>query len=151
MTSINHALTGSIIGLVVGQPLIAVPLAVVSHFVCDAIPHFGSSLPHGVYMKTRAFHNYLVLNAAACFLLVVCLAAYQPRHWLLAAVCAFAAAAPDFLSLNRYLKNKRDLQWQAGWYARFAHNIQWFERPIGAVVEVVWFAAAVAIIIPFLR
>jgi hypothetical protein len=151
MTAINHALTGTVIGLVVGQPLLAVPLAVGSHYVCDALPHFGTDLPDKVVLKTNKFRGYLVVEAGLCFSLVVWLAIFRPDHWLLAAGCAFAAAAPDLLSINRYITIRRGQHWQPGWYFRFANGIQWFERPIGAVVEVAWFVAAVAILAAYMR
>ena len=34
-------------------------------------------------------------------------------------------------------------------YTRFASNIQWFEHPIGAVVEVAWLIALIILIVPF--
>lgn len=151
MTAINHALTGTVIGLLVGQPLIAVPAAVASHYVCDALPHFGTNLPEKVVLKSNKFRSYLMVEAVLCFALVVCLAVFRPEYWLLAIVCAFAAAAPDFLSINRYLVVRRGKHWQPGRYTKFAKDIQWFERPIGAVVEIAWFVAAVAIIVPFIR
>ncbi|HZL07739.1 MAG TPA: hypothetical protein VFC50_00915 [Candidatus Dormibacteraeota bacterium] len=151
MTAVNHALTGTLIGLVIGQPLAAVPLAVASHFVCDALPHFGTGLPKKVVLKSRAFRDYLFAEAFLCFLLVVMLAVLRPQHWLLAAVCAFAAASPDFVSAKGYLKTRRGLDYQPGRYARFASDIQWFERPIGAVVEVVWFVSALVLLVTILR
>lgn len=151
MTAVNHALTGTVIGLVVSQPLLAVPLAVGSHYVCDVLPHFGTGLSDKVLLKTNKFRNYLIAEAGLCLALVVLLASFRPEHWLLAAICAFAAAAPDLLSVNRYFTIRRGRHWQPGRYTRFASDIQWFERPIGAVVEVTWFVAAVAIIVPFLR
>lgn len=151
MTAINHALTGALIGLVVGQPLAAVPLAVGSHFVCDALPHFGTGLPDKVVLKTDAFRNYLLADALLCFLAVCALAVFRPEHWLLAAVCALAAAAPDFASVNRYLKTRRGLKWKPGRYTKFASDIQWFERPIGGVVEVAWFIGAIVLLVPLLR
>jgi hypothetical protein len=151
MTATNHALTGALIGLVVGQPLLAVPLAVGSHFACDVLPHFGTGLPDKIILRTAAYRNYLIVEAFLCLTLVVILAVFQPQHWLLAAVCAFAAAAPDLLSINRYLKNRRGLKHQRGLYSRFAKRIQWFEQPIGAVVEVAWFIACIVLLIPFLR
>ena len=151
MTAINHALTGTVIGLVVGEPLIALPAALASHFVCDAIPHFGVNMPNEVMLKTRAFRDYLVAEAFLCFLLVVCLAIFQPQNWQLAALCAFLAAAPDFASANRYFKVRGDRPWQPSFYSNFAGSIQWFERPIGAVVEAAWFIAAIIIIVPFVR
>ncbi len=151
MTAINHALTGAVIGLVVGEPLIALPAAFASHYLCDALPHFGVNVPENIKLKSRAFRDYLVAEAALCFLLVVCLAVFQPQHWFLAALCAFVAASPDFASANRYFKIRGDLPWQPSFYTAFANSIQWFERPIGALVEGAWFIAALIILVPFLR
>lgn len=151
MTATNHALTGAIIGLVVGQPLLAVPVAIASHFVCDALPHFKSNLPDKVVLKTRGFRNYLIVDAGLCVLLVAILAIFQPQHWLLASVCAFAATSPDLLWINKYLRIRRGKPWQRKSFAKFAGGIQWFQRPIGAVVEAAWFVAALIILIPFLR
>lgn len=149
MTAVNHALTGTVIGLLVGEPLIALPAAVASHFVCDALPHFGSRLPPTQKLKTNNFRNYLALEAVLCFLIVLGLAILRPDHWFLASVCAFLAASPDLLWINRYLKIRRGKHWKRSAYARFAGNIQWFERPIGAVVEAAWFIAAILVILPF--
>jgi hypothetical protein len=151
VTATNHALTGAIIGLVIGEPLIALPAALTSHFVCDALPHYGSSMADKAYLKTVRFRNYLMIDASLCVLLVICLVIFQPQHWLLASVCAFVATSPDLLWLNKYLKARRGQQWKRTAFAKFAGNIQWFQRPIGAIVEAAWFVAAVIILIPFLR
>ncbi|HVV26132.1 MAG TPA: hypothetical protein VHC21_03840 [Candidatus Saccharimonadales bacterium] len=151
MTATNHALTGALIGLVVGEPLIALPAALVSHFVCDAIPHFGSALPPQVNLRRNNFRNYLILEFCLCVLLVAVLAVLRPEHWFLAAVCAFLATSPDLLSIDRYLKVRRGQHWKRGAYGKFACGIQWFERPIGAVVEAAWFIAAIVLLVPFLR
>ena len=151
MRAINHALTGAVIGLTITEPLIAVPAAVVSHYVCDMIPHFGLNQPMDRELRSKPFRNLLYLDAVLCLGLVGVLAALRPQHWLLAAVCAFAAAAPDLMSFNRYQAVLRHRPWHGNVYSRFAHGIQWFERPVGAVVEVAWFAAAIALLWPFLR
>lgn len=151
MTAINHALTGAIIGLVVGEPLIALPAALISHFVCDALPHFGSADSPAKRLRTNNFRNYLILEFCLCVLLVVCLAVFQPQHWFLASVCAFLATSPDLLWINKYLKLRRGKRWKRNAYEKFAGNIQWFEKPIGAVVEVAWLVAGLIILIPFLR
>ncbi len=151
MTAINHALTGSVIGLAVGQPWLAIPAAIVSHYVCDALPHFKANLPDDILLKTRGFRNYLAAEAALCFSLVLALAVFQPLHWVLAAVCAFAAAAPDLLSINKYLLMRKGRRWKPGRYARLASKIQWFERPIGGLVEVAWFVGAIVLLVQFFR
>jgi hypothetical protein len=150
VTATNHALTGAVIGLVIGQPLIAVPAALASHFVCDALPHFKVDLPDKVLLKTRGFRDYLIADASLCVLLVAVLAFFQPQHWLLASVCAFLATSPDLLSINIYLKIRRGQHWKRSAFSKFAYGIQWFQRPIGAVVEVAWFVAAIIILVPFL-
>jgi len=41
MTITNHILAGAIIGAVIKEPALALPIAFASHFVMDALPHFG--------------------------------------------------------------------------------------------------------------
>lgn len=147
MRAINHALTGAFIGFSVGQPLLAIPLAVGSHFVLDAIPHFGIDKDD---ITKRWFHYLLIADAVLCLGLVLALALTRHQYWLVAAVSAFAASAPDFLSINRYLRHWLRLPWRPGAYARFATGLQWFERPAGAVVEIAWFMAALICLAPFL-
>ncbi len=151
MTAINHALTGAVIGLLVGEPILAVPAAIASHFVCDALPHFASRMPKEKLLRTRGFRNYLIIEAVLCFALVVSLFIIQPAHWLLASICAFAATSPDFLWINRYIKTRRGQKWRSSSFARFAGGIQWFQRPVGAFVEVAWFVAAIALLAPFFK
>ncbi len=139
MIATNHALTGAVIGLTLGKPWMAVPTALLSHYVCDMLPHYHSPQPDAVLLKSKGFRNYLLAEAGLCTTIVVILALAQPDHWFLAAVCAFIAAAPDLLSINRYLKERQGRPWKPGWYTGFAKRIQWFERPIGVVVETAWF------------
>ncbi len=140
MTATNHAMTGAVIGLVVASPA-AVVLALLSHYVLDAIPHYGSAEPENKRLKSTFFRNYLIVEAGVCFLIVLILLLRQPMHWQLAAICAFAAAAPDLLSYKRYVTVRAGKVWKPSAYYRFAHNIQWFERPIGGVVEAAWAVA----------
>lgn len=151
MTATNHALTGAVIGLVTGEPLLALPAALASHFICDALPHFGSASPPQVNLRRNNFRNYLILEFCLCVLLVIVLAIFHPEHWFLAAVCAFLATSPDLLWINRYLKTRRGEHWKASLYAEFAGGIQWFAKPIGAAVETAWFVAGIIVIVPFLR
>lgn len=146
MTATNHALTGAIIGLTISQPVPAMILALLSHFVLDAIPHFKLDKPDDELLKSTWFRNYLVVEAVVCFALVVLLFTASPNNWFIPAFCAFLAASPDLLSINKYLKTRRGLKHKPNLYTQFASGIQWFQRPIGVVVEVAWFAGAVVIL-----
>jgi hypothetical protein len=153
MTATNHALTGALIGLIVGEPLIAAPLALVSHFVCDVIPHYGvpTQRQKEQRLKSDGFRYYLVVDSSLCVALVAALVWLRPEHWQLAILCAFLAASPDLLWINRWLKARAGKPWHGTWFTRFAGDIQWFERPIGAVVEAAWFTGAVILLAAFIR
>jgi len=130
-----------------------VPAAVVSHFVCDALPHFDFDvdLPDAVRFKKKSFRNYLIAEAGLCFLLVVILAIFQPQHWLLGAICAFAAASPDLLKINQYVKVRRGQPWKPNTFTKLTDDIQWFAKPAGGLFEIAWLIAAIIILVPFLR
>lgn len=151
MTAINHALTGAAIGLLVGEPLVAVPAALASHYVCDIIPHFKVNLPDEILLRKRSYRTYLITEATLCLLLVVVLTLLRPRHWLLADICAFVATSPDMLSFKRYRTVRSGQAHHRGWYGKFTKRIQWFERPIGWVVEATWALAALTIIAEIVR
>ncbi|HEY1645398.1 MAG TPA: hypothetical protein VGF75_03345 [Candidatus Saccharimonadales bacterium] len=137
MRAINHSLTGAVIGLTVADPLIAAPLAFVSHYFMDAIPHSSFSFRKDGSVD-RLFIFQIILDAVLCLILVAVLIIDRPIHWVTAIVCAFLAAAPDFFSANFFYKTLKHKPYKPSLYFRFASKIQWFEKPIGLVVETVW-------------
>ncbi len=145
MRAINHALTGAVIGLAVSEPAIALPVALASHFVCDAIPHWASKQ---FDLGGKHFTWSLVVDALLCVALVAWLFFSGNPNWWLAAACAFLATSPDIFWFKRfwvlrktgkYLPNK-------SWFCRFHGFFQWFQRPIGAWVEAVWFIAGLVVV-----
>jgi hypothetical protein len=149
--AVNHALTGALIGLVVGEPLLAAPMAFVSHFVCDAIPHFGI---HGTAdIKAPWFKPVLLIDALLCLAVVVVLAVASPVSWLLAAICAFLAASPDLFSaprMTRYLRSGSSEPNLKNPFLKFHHVIQ-HERPYGIFIELAWLASMLYLLEPFIR
>lgn len=140
MVATNHALTGAVIGLSVGSP-IALPLAFLSHFVLDSIPHFGDDDKR---IAKTSFIFQLLIDASLCGLLVLGLFFSGNAGWLLAAFCAFLAASPDFMWLPRFLRarqGKKEAE-STNPVLRFHSWIQWFQRPVGAVVEMAWLAGS---------
>jgi hypothetical protein len=41
MTATNHMLAGAVVAVGLQHPLLIAPIAVLSHFVLDGLPHFG--------------------------------------------------------------------------------------------------------------
>ena len=155
MTATNHALTGAFIGLATGNPWIAVPAAFASHFILDALPHYSPAgdSDEEIIKSKKFFYIQIVAGAALCTLIVIALFIAHPTHWLLASISAFLAASPDLLSFPRFLHIKRtgkDIR-EHFWFWRFHHIVQWFQRPIGAIVGVAWAVTMLILITPFLR
>ncbi len=143
MTATNHAMTGAIIGLTVSNPVVAVVTAFLSHFVLDAIPHFGAGKD---FYKTKPFRVMLVVDSLLCVVLVAVLFTVNHEYWFVPALAAFAAASPDLWSFRRFYYHRIGKKYTRGRIAHFASSIQWFEKPIGAVVEIAWAACAITIL-----
>lgn len=143
MRAINHGLTGALIGLTVNQPELAVASSLVSHFVLDVFPHYGTASRTKDEklkdLRSKSFALSLVADAVLCGLLVLLLMLKKPSNWLLACTCAFVAAAPDLFSIKRYVYAHHHKDFMPNAYEKFATNIQWFERPVGIYVEIFWF------------
>ena len=145
MTATNHALTGAAIGLLVGQPLLAIPLAFLSHFVLDALPHFGTKyLQPGM----KRFVYYLAAEAGACAAIVLALYFFQPQYWLLAAFCAFVAASPDFMWVGEFIAAQKRATIPARKHAivRLHSAVQWYQKEPGLIVEVAWAAGMLLVL-----
>jgi hypothetical protein len=143
MTATNHAITGALIGLSIGNPAVAIPLAFISHFALDAIPHYDQAEQDmAKRLGSKQFiYEQLILGAGLCLSLVIALAITHPRHWLVASVCAFAATSPDLFWIPRFVHVKRtgkDLL-PSNWFLRFHHWIQWKTGPQLWWVEAAWY------------
>lgn len=127
MTGLNHVLTGTAIALAVRDPLLVAPLALISHFILDAIPHFDHDhYRFGSKYFTRIMTTDGIISLGAVILIMLS----SPALAGVIALGAFCAILPDFFWLYYYLRGRP--QW---WFFRFHARIQWFERPPGALVE----------------
>jgi hypothetical protein len=137
MTGLNHAATGIVIALVVRRPELALPLAFVSHFVLDSIPHSVVSME-----KRNVFKLYLLIEAIAMVTLtVVCMLLFRDQ-WLLIGACAVAAFLPDMFwpfFYNDMLRYKRFFRK----FYPFHQKIQWSETSRGWVVEALYFSVLI--------
>lgn len=150
MTAINHAITGSIIGLTISNPFIAVPLAFISHYLLDIIPHFGSKQDNDKFIKSKKFKIFLSIDILLCIILAVSLFIIKPTSYLIVILCAFIATTPDLVNLKRFILINLNKEYKPGLLYKMSAFIQWFERPIGLNVEIAWFLASGFILIELL-
>lgn len=126
MLSIAHAAAGSYIAATFPDPLLAVPLILLSHYLADAVPHWdtGTGLSKGTKTKRQAFlHEIsdLMLTAIVVMLL-------YPPHLPLSFssflitpyLGAFLALVPDFLEAPRNFLGKEP--WFLRAVNRFHHS-----------------------------
>lgn len=142
MTGFNHALAGVGIAITVGNPILVAPIALVSHFLLDMLPHF--------YLKsfgdttTRPYQRrllwFLAVDGVITLSFVIWAIYLWPQLWLAIAVGVFFAMAPDILwPLNGRVEALKK-------FFQFHQKIQWFENPWGALFEVPFTCVLVAII-----
>ena len=152
MTATNHALTGTVIGLSISQPLLALPLAFASHFICDALPHFGLASYEERTKKTKTFHRILYIDAA--ILAVVMGLLFWNGVGLLAFACLVLAGSPDFVWAYRYIFKegfgKKPFP-PMNILSRFHSRIQWSQTLMpGFFIELVYGLIMIGLIIKLL-
>jgi hypothetical protein len=141
MTGTNHALTGAFIGATITAPFVALPLAFVSHFVLDALPHYGDGTGTNVPASAH-LRKVVKFDISLVTLLFLSILILQPANWLIIILAAGLAMAPDLMWLPAYVRGvrKREPPREHSTIMRWHHAIQWCERPWGVVIEVLWLA-----------
>lgn len=145
MTATNHALTGAVLGLTISNPLLALPAALLSHFVCDAIPHYSDTR---VSPGSHNFALYLLVDILGAIAVATFLFILRPDNWFVACWAAFLATSPDLMWAPLFVraqKTGKEVRPQHV-VARFHARIQWFARPIGITVEYAWALAAIVLL-----
>ena len=151
MTITNHVLAGSIIGLSIREPILAIILAFVSHFAMDMLPHFGYPGRKGFPEVLKHRLSYIVgfITFLSTFWIILILIANNQWFPLL---CGLTATSPDLAGLYNYLAYEKKGESAKGMlkllHVQFHRRIQRFERPWGIYVEIVGFVILLSV---FLR
>ncbi|MBV9444591.1 MAG: hypothetical protein JO345_01625 [Streptosporangiaceae bacterium] len=86
----NHVLSGALIGAAVRRPLPAFAMGVASHFVLDAVPHWGKWRNRQHFLKVAVADGLAGLAAIG-----TCAAIARPGHRLAIVAGMAGAALPD--------------------------------------------------------
>ncbi len=98
MTATNHVVTGAVLAAAIPHPIV-LPLAFVSHFVLDALPHFDEQNHAG-----RRFQYILLADAAVAASFLMTLFLLHLPHWQLMAGAGILAASPDLMWLPAFTR-----------------------------------------------
>lgn len=141
MVATNHALSGALIGLAFGNPIVALPIAFAYHLAQDGVPHFDPpAVSDYERMRSTRFKKQLVLDASLCGLIVALLAVTQPMHWVTAALAAFFCTAPDLFWIAKFKQAQVGRRTRSrNWFLRLHTVVQWKTGPQLWWVEAAWF------------
>src|SRR5689334_22534603 len=93
MLVLPHVATGAAIGALVGDPFIAVPLAIASHFILDAIPHWQETM--APYVPTWKTYLRIPIDIGLAIGLGIFALRMQPAHAPAILLGAIFASIPD--------------------------------------------------------
>ena len=144
MTGLNHAATGALVAVAVKQPTLALPLALVTHFAIDAIPHWNYKLTGR--LRKIVMRSDLILSLGLLITLALVLSG---PSWLVIA-CGLLCIAPDAMWLPEILHGKPPVIHKStlvGHMRQLHRKVQWKEFAPGLYVEAVWFAVVLGFIL----
>ena len=130
MIGFNHAIVGGLIGYALPLP-VAVPAAIASHFLLDALPHYG--LPYKLRDRSRIWKPFFIFDffATACLIIVP-----VTTHNYGMLICGVLAVLPDFVWVTHVIRKRTfDLGEHKNWYTKYHAKIQRCERPWGIWIE----------------
>lgn len=147
MAITNHILAGAIIGLTLShQPAAALALAFASHFLMDALPHFGYAGNKGFSEAFKYQLSYIVgaITLITATAVLIFLVIHQAWFAILAGL---VAASPDAVGLYNWVAYEKKGRTANGGLAllhvKFHRRIQTLERPWGVYVEALTFGLLV--------
>lgn len=149
MTGINHITTGVAVALAVKQPAIVYPVALASHFLLDALPHFGFQTWEERRSHKSLFNTVISVDTVLIFgFIALLVTSGAPFSLFLAGLVAFL---PDLVWVYKFVvfeqmgakrpaANRNALN-------DFHAKIQVRESRNGIFVELLWFAAVTCILV----
>lgn len=148
MTATNHVATGALIGALVVNPWIALPVSFFAHFALDALPHYDGP---GHTEKRFLYELSIDFGLATGILMSIFL--LSPANWLVVIACAVACASPDLMWFRYWMAELKGEKRQLGRIASFHSRIQRYARHsfINLSIEIVWLFIMISALIYTLR
>jgi hypothetical protein len=99
MTATGHAIIGTVIAAKFGNPALAVPIALGSHFIADALPHWDTGYHRGHKSKEKFFVQSaadVLIGFLASFAIIKVF--FSETDLIYAFLIILVAQAPDWLT-----------------------------------------------------
>jgi hypothetical protein len=139
MTGINHAVTGALIAAAINEPVLALPAALLSHFVLDAVPHWDYKIKPQIARRQVIMLADLALSLA---LLLILALTVDAKPYLII-IGGLLGILPDAMWLRFFVTGRPSIHGNPkkiiNRIRQFHHWIQWSETSWGFFVELAWF------------
>lgn len=146
MTAVNHVATGAVTALAIKVPELAIPLALLSHYICDAIPHFGIHEDDHIRRNTHWLFKAVTAFSIISMLGMLVFLPYYERTMvspITVLTCMIAAILPDIAWVPLYIQERKTKQEKPlGRFNQLHQAIQWYEKPLGLTIETGWLLTA---------
>ncbi len=136
MTASNHVLTGALLLAAVPHPAM-LPVALVSHFALDALPHFDAPDPDHT---KKEFVYILFSDMAVAGSILLAIIVWQPVNWPLLVAGGILAASPDLMWFPHWVNELRGRpNKELGAISKFHSAIQRYTHFRNWPIEAAWF------------
>jgi len=141
MTASGHAVVGAAIATLISNPVVSLPVALVSHFVCDKVPHWDVMTDKNKTKTQILFQSTLDVLLGFALVGLIFIYFLQVSNPTIVLLGAFAAQLPDWLELPYFVFGKHYPVFYENYrIQKWVHDI-WFDSrlkaPWGIVTQIV--------------
>lgn len=135
MTATSHAIIGTIIAVKIGNPALAIPIAIASHVAADAIPHWDTATNRRKKSFKRLFiHSAIdvILGFVLSYLLIILF--FPTVNLAYAFLVIIASQFLDWATAPYYFFKIKAFKWAYSFQKLFDRDM---DLPWGLVIQVV--------------
>jgi hypothetical protein len=141
MTATNHVTTGALIGSIIINPWLAIPVSFFAHFALDALPHYD-----GPEHTSKRFLYELSVDFGLAAGVLMSIFLLSPTNWPVIIACGVACASPDLMWFRYWMAELRGKKLKLGKVASYHSKIQRYAKHslFNLGIEMVWFIATLS-------
>lgn len=143
MTAASHAVIGTIIAAKIGNPALAIPIAIVSHIALDAIPHWDTATNRRKKTFKKMFNDSLldvILGFVLSYLLIFLF--FPKTNLVYVFLMIIASQLLDWVTSLYYFFHIKIFKWAYSFQKLFNNDLN---LPWGLVTQIILIFALVAL------
>lgn len=141
MTATSHALIGAIIAAKIGNPALAIPIAIASHIIADAIPHWDTATSRSKKTFKKMFiHSFfdVAIGFALSYLLISLF--FPTTNLAYAFLIIIASQFLDWATALYYFFHFKAFKWVYSFQKLFNNDL---DLPWGLITQIVLVVALI--------